>query len=73
MSIPSTGVGDLGPLVVPPKVAWAMIGCSNSFGYELLNAGELDSIRLGRARRITVESIHRFIERRLAAGKSEAA
>jgi excisionase family DNA binding protein len=67
MSIFSTGRsdGELGPLVVKPKIAWRMLNCSNTRGYELLAAGELDSFRDGRSRKITVESIHRYIARRL--------
>jgi hypothetical protein len=55
------------PLVVKPKLAWRMLGCGNTHGYELLAAGELDSFLDGRGRKITVESIHRYIARRLAA------
>jgi hypothetical protein len=66
MSICSTGLGE-GALLVKPKTAWMMLACSNTRGYELLAAGELDSFRDGRSRKITVESIHRYIERRLAA------
>jgi hypothetical protein len=66
MSIHSTGPGDLGPLVVKPKVAWKMLACSNTRGYELLAVGELESFLDGRSRKITVESIHRYIARRLA-------
>lgn len=66
------GVVSDAPLVVPPKDAWRLLGVSNSTGYELLAAGELDSIKFGRARRITVESIHRLISRRLAASKNES-
>ena len=69
---PRGTVSDL-PLAVPPKDAWRLLGCSNSTGYELLAAGELDSFRLGRARRITVDSIRQLIARRLAAAKAEAA
>jgi hypothetical protein len=57
---------DLGPLVVKPKIAWKMLACSNTRGYELLNAGELESFLDGRSRKITVESIRRYITRRLA-------
>jgi hypothetical protein len=39
MSICSAAIGDLGPLVVKPKVAWKMLACSNTRGYELLKAG----------------------------------
>jgi hypothetical protein len=69
MSICSTGLSDweFGPLVVKPKLAWKMLQCSNTRGYELLNAGELDSFLDGRSRKITVESIQRYIARRLAA------
>jgi hypothetical protein len=43
-----------------------MLACSNTRGYELLNAGELESFLDGRSRKITVESIRRYIARRLA-------
>jgi excisionase family DNA binding protein len=43
-----------------------MLGCGNSHGYELLARGELDSYTSGTARLITVESIKRYIARRLA-------
>jgi hypothetical protein len=67
MSIRSTNLTDSdGALVVKPRVAWRMLSCSNTRGYELLAAGELDSFRDGRARKITVASIHRYIARRLA-------
>jgi hypothetical protein len=45
-----------------------MLGCGNTRGYELLAAGELESFLDGRSRKITVESINRYIARRL--GKS---
>lgn len=60
------------PLLVTPARAWELLGVSNSYGYELLANGELDSVKLGRARRITVASIHRLIERRLSDGKARA-
>jgi hypothetical protein len=68
MSIQSTGPSDweAAPLVVKPKTAWKMLSCSNTRGYELLNAGELESFLDGRSRKITVESIHRYVARRLA-------
>ena len=67
MSIGSTGLSDweFGPLVVKPKTAWKMLSCSNTRGYELLAAGELDSFLDGRSRKITVDSIRRYIARRL--------
>jgi hypothetical protein len=61
-------VNDLDPLVVKPKVAWKMLACSNTRGYELLAAGELESFKDGRSRKITVASIKALVARRLAAG-----
>ena len=66
MSISSFLPCDVGSLVVKPKIAWKMLACSNTRGYELLNAGELVSFLDGRSRKITVESIRRYIARRLA-------
>jgi excisionase family DNA binding protein len=56
------------PLVVRPRVAWRLLDCGNAYGYRLIAAGELESYRDGRARKITIESIHRYIKRRLADG-----
>jgi hypothetical protein len=75
MSLKSTGPSDWQgtPLVVKPKTAWMMLACSNTRGYELLNAGELESFLDGRSRKITVDSIHRYIARKLGAtGSGEA-
>jgi len=67
MSIHRTDLSDWeGALVVKPRVAWKMLACSNTRGYELLNAGELDSFLDGRSRKITVESIRRYIARHLS-------
>jgi len=54
------------PLAVRPREAWRMLGCGNSHGYELLARGELESFTDGAARKITVDSIKRYIARRLA-------
>jgi hypothetical protein len=62
-------INEIEPLVVKPRIAWRMLGCSNTRGYELLKAGELDSFRDGRSRKILVKSIHAFIDRRLAAAR----
>lgn len=61
-------VAELNSLVVKPKVAWKMLACSNTRGYELLAAGELESYKEGRSRKITVASIKAFVARRLAGG-----
>jgi excisionase family DNA binding protein len=69
MSNRRTGLGDDERLVVSPRRAWLMLDIGNTHGYALLAAGELASYRDGRARKITIESIHRYIERRIAEGR----
>jgi len=54
------------PLAVRPRVAWRLLDCGNTHGYELINAGELESYLDGRSRRITMRSIKALIARRLA-------
>lgn len=61
---------SIGPLLVKPKAAWKILSCGNTRGYELLNSGELESFLDGGSRKITMESIHRYIERRLKEGSS---
>jgi excisionase family DNA binding protein len=53
-------------LVVSPRVACRLLDTGNTRLYELLAAGELDSYREGRSRKITIESIRRLVRRRLA-------
>ncbi len=62
---------DVEPLVVKPKIAWKMLACGNTRGYELLAAGELERFKDGRSRKITVASIKAYIARQLAAAQSE--
>jgi hypothetical protein len=62
----TTEAADPEPLGVSPRNAWRMLGCGNTMGYALLGAGELESYTIGRARRITTASIHRYIARRLS-------
>ena len=69
MSILSAGRSrDHEPLLVKPADAARMLGCSRTRIYKLVNAGEIDSFSDGRSRKITVESIHGYIKRRLADG-----
>jgi excisionase family DNA binding protein len=54
------------PLAVPTKEAGRLLSVSLSRLYELLRAGELDSYADGYNRRVTMASIHGYVERRLA-------
>ena len=68
MSIHSTGLGDLGgALVVKPRQACRLLDCGHKRLYQLLAEGQLESFKDGRSRKITVESIRRYIARGLAA------
>lgn len=54
------------PVAVRPKDAFAAIGVGVTKGYELIGSGELDVIKIGRATRITVQSINAMVARRMA-------
>ncbi len=54
------------PLSVRPGPAAEMIGVSRRVIYQLMNAGELQSFRIGGARLIPVAELEEFIARRVA-------
>ena len=66
MSIPSTRLGDDERLVVSPRRARRMLDCGNTRLYELVNSKAVESFLDGRSRKITVDSIRRYIALRLA-------
>lgn len=43
------------------------ISCGRSHLYELLRRGEIESVRLGRSRRIPVVALQRFVQERIEA------
>jgi hypothetical protein len=59
-------------LVVSPRRARRMLDTGNTRLYELLNAGELESYLDGRSRKIIVESIHRYVQRRRQEAQGKA-
>ena len=71
----TTGRADLHlePLAVTPRQACLLLRIGNTHLYELLGAGELDSYKDGRARRITMDSIRRRIARLLATATATGA
>jgi excisionase family DNA binding protein len=50
-------------LLVSPEHAGELIDCGMTKIYELLDAGALKSVRIGRARRITYASLQHLAER----------
>jgi hypothetical protein len=72
MSTQSTGLGRDEAKVVSPKRAQAMLDCGNTTFYgEILP--QLESFKLGKSRKITVESIERFIAKKLTEARAKAA
>jgi excisionase family DNA binding protein len=49
----------------PPEAAQAL-GISIAYLYELLASGQLESVKIGTARRITADGMRRFIDAKLA-------
>lgn len=45
------------------KEGFGAIGVGRSKGYELLAAGELESVKIGRATRIPTDSLRAFVDR----------
>ena len=69
-----TQVDGVEPLLVSPRDAMRMLGCSHQTLYNLMAAGELESFLVGRSRKVVIASVHRLIARRLEASrKFEAA
>ena len=48
------------PFVVSPQTTAEMLDCSRAHVYRLLQAGELEAVKIGRSTRISVESIRRL-------------
>lgn len=58
---------SLEPVAVSPKGACRALDYGLTKIYDLINAGELEIFKDGRATRITTESIKSYVERRRAA------
>lgn len=48
------------PVAVSPKTAFAALDIGTTKGYELINSGQLEVFKIGRATRVTVASIKRL-------------
>jgi hypothetical protein len=72
MSI-KTNLGPDDRLLASLRRARTMLDCGNTQLYSLMNSGELESVWLGRSRKITVDSIQRLIARRLDASAKRRA
>ncbi|MEZ5695299.1 MAG: helix-turn-helix domain-containing protein [Sphingomonadaceae bacterium] len=61
-----SGQQHVEPLCVKVNDAARMIGVGRTKLYELISSGEIETIKIGKATRITTESLHRLVERRRA-------
>ena len=68
--VQSCGLGKDEPLVVSPKRAQALLDIGNTRFYELLNAGAFEYFKDGTSTKITVASLHAYVERKLATTKA---
>jgi excisionase family DNA binding protein len=57
---------ELEPILIKPKAASELLACSLTRVYELMADAELESFRDGRSRKITLQSIRQYVERKLA-------
>ncbi len=52
-------------LFVSPEQAFEMLGVGRAKGYQMIKAGELPSIKIGRLRRIPVAQLREWVETRV--------
>jgi hypothetical protein len=62
---------ELEPIGVAPMVAFGLVGCGVTKGYELIALRELEAYKIGRATRVTMASIRAYVARRLAYAQSQ--
>src|SRR5262249_47493842 len=68
MAMSDASIAPPEPIAVAPREACRLLAIGNTRLYELIAAGELESYRDGRSRRMTMRSIRRRVEHLLVAG-----
>ena len=61
-----SGQRTVEPICVRVNDTARMIGVGRTKLYELISSGELETIKIGKATRITTASLHRLVERHRA-------
>jgi|GEM_PF-1451952 len=61
-----TRTGDMKPIAITPLEACEMLSIGMTKFYDLVGQKEIDVFKIGRATRVTTESIHAYVERRLS-------
>jgi excisionase family DNA binding protein len=63
---------DKAPLAVTPREASRLLSTGITHIYDLLRAGKLQGFHSGRARRVSLQSIHDYVARQLAAANTQS-
>jgi excisionase family DNA binding protein len=63
MSIPENSIATTGPLLLTVEQTAQQLGIGRTTVFALLKSGDLESVPLGRLRRIPAECITEYIER----------
>lgn len=51
------------PLLLSVSDAATVLGVGRTTVYELIGAGQLETVHIGRSRRVPVDALHAFVER----------
>lgn len=58
------------PILVTVAEAGALLGVGRTTAYELVAAGELEVVHIGRSSRVPIESVHAYVRRLRQLGAS---
>lgn len=61
-----SGQQSVEPICVRVNDAARMIGVGRTKLYELISSGELETVKIGKATRVTTASLHKLVERHQA-------
>ncbi len=50
------------PLLLTPEEAARMLGCGRTYVYGLIASGELESVKVGRLRRVPLAAVQAYVE-----------
>ena len=54
---------DANPLLLTPKAAAERLSLAESTLYQLLTSGQIESVKIGRARRVPIDALTAYISR----------
>ena len=60
------------PVLLTPEEAADALRVGRCTVYDLMRTGQLDSIKIGKLRRIPVDSVHTYLKRKLAEARDAA-